>query len=330
MNNSKFCGPVFLIGLPRSGTKLLRELLNRHPLIFINNIETEFLPYFVNNWELFGDLSNFEQFQSFYTCITRLPYFIYRTDARIVSVHDWYEACSEYTPAAVFEALSRLDMNVPLNGNYLWGDKSPSYIHHLSLIKGLYPRARFIHIIRDVRDYCLSINKAWGKNILRAAQRWTEGIEAARNAGIDLTDDYLELHYEDLVMKTEPTLRRICVFLNVSFNPKMLTLNKPSENIGDATGVTHIKSDNLGKFSKAMNLRTLTKIEAIAGSALVDCGYKLALPSQPPMKLSMYELRKAQICDAINFLRYEQRQRGFFGAIRFFMALRSINMANRK
>ena len=54
-----FEGPLFLVGMPRSGTKLLRALLNRHPNISIMTNETEFLPYLVSHWESFGDLSDF-------------------------------------------------------------------------------------------------------------------------------------------------------------------------------------------------------------------------------------------------------------------------------
>ena len=245
----------------------------------------------------------------------------------MISAQAWHAACREYTPAGVFEALMRLDMNIPSGSEFIWGDKSPSYVHHLTLIKTLYPTARFIHIIRDVRDYCLSINKAWGKNMPRAAQRWAEGVQAAHAAGVKLKEDYLELHYEDLLIKTETVLRRTCTFLGVDFNPKMLTLDKPSENLGDAEGMAYIMSNNLNKFSKTMAPCMLTKIEALAGNTLTECGYLLALPPQPLMKLSVYEMRIAQLKDAYNLLRFERQQRGILGAIqfhfRYFMVTRS-------
>ena len=57
---------VFIIGIPRSGTTLLRNLLNRHPAIRLLTNETQFLPYWVSRWNEFGDLSNPEDFLSFY------------------------------------------------------------------------------------------------------------------------------------------------------------------------------------------------------------------------------------------------------------------------
>ena len=40
-------GPLFIVGMPRSGTKLLRGLLNQHPRIRIPDFETEFAPFLV-------------------------------------------------------------------------------------------------------------------------------------------------------------------------------------------------------------------------------------------------------------------------------------------
>src|SRR5690606_34430729 len=52
------------------------------------------------------------------------------------------------------------------------GDKTPEYITRVPLLAQLFPRAKFVHIMRDPRDYVVSIRKAWGKSLPRAAQRW--------------------------------------------------------------------------------------------------------------------------------------------------------------
>jgi hypothetical protein len=315
-----FAPPIFIVGMPRSGTKLLRDLLNRHQRIFINSIETEFLPYLVSNWPSFGDISDIEHFLDFYTHITKLPYFIFRADMGcLVSAEAWHDACREYTPAGVFEALVRLDTNVPFDSDRIWGDKSPSYIHHLKLIKSLYPAARFIHIIRDVRDYCLSINKAWGKNMPRAAQRWAEGVDAAQAAGAELgADCYIELRYEDLLADTESVLKRLCTFLDIDFDPAMLTLGKPLENMGDARGTTYVMSDNQNKFLKTMSPRMLRRIEALAGETLTSCGYELTQPPQQRTRLSAIAMRIAQLHDAWSLFRFGLQKRGIWGSTQFY------------
>ena len=63
---SEFQGPLFVVGMPRSGTKLLRGLLNEHSRIGIPLNETEFLPHWLRSWTERGDLSEPAAFERFY------------------------------------------------------------------------------------------------------------------------------------------------------------------------------------------------------------------------------------------------------------------------
>ena len=218
-----FTGPLFIVGMPRSGTKLLRGLLNRHPRIGVSRNESEFLPWLAHRFARFGDLRRRERFDAFYAEMLRHSYFRFqREQGRLIDAGRWHAACAEFSAAGVFEALMRTEVDAPRGSGRIWGDKSPSYIDDLPLLKQLYPAARVLHIVRDVRDYCLSMHKAWGKDMLRAAQRWADGVRKARKDGAALGADYLELRYEDLLARTEPELRRVCAFLGVEFEPRML------------------------------------------------------------------------------------------------------------
>ena len=242
-------GPLFIIGMPRSGTKILRSLLNEHPQISILNIETEFLPYWVKKWHDFGELSNNDNFNSFYEKTIKLPYFFYRKkEGNLCCKKDWYNECLGYSPAEVFEALARHDTNTPYNSNKIWGDKSPSYIHHILLLKKLFPKSKFIHIIRDVRDYSLSIHHAWNKDPLRAAQRWSNDVADAREQGKKVANDYMEIRYEDLLCSPKSELVKVCHFLEINFKSSMLTISVITEQVGDAKGFKTIKQDNKNKY----------------------------------------------------------------------------------
>lgn len=112
------------------------------------------------------------------------------------------------------------------------GDKSPNYINDLRLLLSHFPEAKFIHIARDPRDYVLSIKKAWGKNMYRAAYRWRLGIE-----NISISDDkfrkrIFEVRYEDLLDDSECILNRTCEFLGVDYQDNMHLLNRNVENYG--------------------------------------------------------------------------------------------------
>jgi len=312
-----FTGPVFLVGMPRSGTKLLRVLLGQHPRAGMLHSETNFLPYLVGKWDQFGDLSKYPNFCKFHRTVMAFPYFIYRQrEGTLIPKRTWFELCKTYDPAGVFEALIRHDAKVEFGSAKIWGDKSPSYIAHLPLLKELFPDARFIHITRDVRDYCLSINKAWGKNIIRAAQRWADSIDKIREDSRKFPQDYFEVKYEHLIEDPEHWIRRICTFLDIEFDDEMLNLSRPIENRGDTKGMIGIIKDNKGKYLERMKPSTCRRVETIAASALRSCGYPVnysGVTKRIPKSLMTFY----QFLDALNLVKSKMKEMGFIGAIKF-------------
>ena len=173
-----FSGPLFVVGAPRSGTKLLRTLLNEHSQIGIPDYETEFLPRWLSIHERF-DTQNTEGFAAFYQWVTRFMYFKYMAEeGRQITPDQWLSASPNARISGLFEGLCRQDGGIPLGQPGVWGDKSPNYRNDLPALRALYPGARFVHIIRDVRDVSLSSQVAWGKDPVRNAQRWMDEVSA--------------------------------------------------------------------------------------------------------------------------------------------------------
>lgn len=316
-SSARFGGPIFLVGMPRSGTKLLRTLLNRSPRIGIPAVETEFYPYWISRWERWGDLSKKENFSAFYAEVTALPYFVYQAErATVIPLDEWYAACTAFTPAAVFEALVRRDAAAPVGTDRIWGDKSPSYIQHLLLLKSHFPTARFLHIVRDVRDHALSMQKAWGKHPVRAAQRWVTGVETARRDAGGFKESYVELRYEDLLREPETLVRRCCALLEIDFDPRMIDPGQVAENLGDAAGMAGLKRDNTEKWRVGMDPALRARIERIAGPTLRSLGYECDYDG-PAEQVPAAELRLYQAKDALGLIRAEVQQRGWLGAVRF-------------
>lgn len=312
-----FNGPLFIVGMPRSGTKLLRSILNQHPRISIPDIETEFLPYWVRHWTTFGDLSNREIFGRFFARCQALPFFVYAGETgKPVNVDRWYAACTNFGTAGVFEALICSYLGIQQGHGRIWGDKSPSYVTHLHTLTELYPTARFIHIVRDARDHCLSVHRAWGKSMLRAAQRWSDDVTSARSAGQLLGDRYFELRYEDLIADPRITIMQICTFLGTEYSPQMLVLPEPTENLGNTKGVRGIVADNAGKYGQELDAATRERIESIAGDTLRETGYDCAVTKEP-LRLSSGRMRWLQFIDGLQLLRFSAKDRGVLGSIRF-------------
>jgi hypothetical protein len=314
----KFEGPLFILGMPRSGTKLIRQLLNQHPRIHIPPGETEFFPWLVTYARKHGDLSLRPNFLAFFETVQSFPFFIHLPDhGKSISPNDWFDRCKTYDAAGIFEGLIRCIESVKTGSGEIWGDKSPSYISHVPLLRLHFPEARFIHIVRDVRDYCLSINKAWKKNMLRAAQRWADCVHVARAQGSMLGDSYIEIHYEELLRNPDFELRRVCDFLGVDFTETLLRIPKSAENYGDAKGEARIVTENLDKYKKGLEPKLLKRIEGIAGDVLLECGYRLSIVPHVPRRLNKLEMIIGQGADAVNLVRFNLERRGSLGAIAF-------------
>lgn len=316
MTTDRFCGPLFLVGMPRSGTKLLRSLLNRHRSVYIPDVETHFVPYWHANWASFGDLGQQENFQRFYKRALALPYFSYlRERQAVIGCDEWFNRCSRYDLSGLFETLVRHDAGMPADGTGIWGDKSPSYLVHMPLLKSLFPSARFIHIVRDARDFCLSSRQAWGKNLFRSAQVWADSMARARRDGEALADDYHCLQYENLVCEPEAQLRQICGFLDIEFQPSMLELTSSPENLGDTKGEQRIVPENIAKYRSRMDRQSLDKVEAIACGELRALGYPVAY-SGPERRLPPRMLLFYQLLDGLNLIRFEAANRGVVSALK--------------
>jgi len=315
MTQPRFNGPLFIVGMPRSGTKLLRTLLNEHSRISIPEVETHFLPLWKTEWQSYGDLFAPAAFGAFYQRAIRLPYFLYLSEEQdIISEDDWYGRCIDFGIADVFRALMQHDAGIGAGEEIIWGDKTPSYLTHLPLLEELYPSARYIHIVRDVRDYCLSSNQAWGKHMLRAAQSWSIRIGQLREHAAPIGDRLLQIRYEDLLADPRLTLSAVCDHLDIGFEESMLTPSKSAENLGDTRGHFEIVTGNINKYIERIPTATLRKIESITSSELKAYGYPSAYTG-PLLRVSVAELLLYRLLDGINLFRFEIRQRGLMKGV---------------
>ena len=276
-NQNKFLGPLFIVGMHRSGTKLLRDLLNQHPRISIPTIESCFIPYLINK---FGDPPQFEddkEFQNFYEALTKTTFFGNMQSMGWTLSKEYLEReVSDRTSwSEIFEVIFKFYIPQEKIKDVIWGDKSPQYLPRIKLLKTLYSQAKFIHIIRHPGDYCISAKKAWGKSIYRSANSWRYEIEKARIDSRDFTDDYLEVFYENLVEEPQIVLSNICNFLDCKFTTKMLHLDIPTENLGDTKGQTEIVITNKNKYLKRLSPKTIKRIEEIVYPVASSLGYDL-------------------------------------------------------
>jgi len=264
--------------MPRSGTKLLREILNKHPFISIPKAESGFIPYYYKKRYSYGDLKKRKNFRKFFD------------DFRKTSFYSYIENSTEiWNEDKIYNSLSSFDLKEILNqiykihaeyeGKIRWGDKSPSYIFHADTIKKIFPNAIFIHIIRDVRDYCLSVRNAWNKNIYRAATKWVNGIEKIRCDLAEQKTLYYELKYENLIENPEKEIESLCKWIGIPFDKKMVDLDLPVENLGSTIGKNFIVKNNYKKWEFGFKKKEIYKIESLTGITMNKLGYVVTEPN---------------------------------------------------
>jgi hypothetical protein len=169
-----------------------------------------------------------------------------------------------------------------------WGDKTPINTFFLPLIDRVFPNAQYIHIIRDPRAVAVSYRKAAetapGIKMMsysEAARLWREAIVCARALGQHVGNArYTEVRYENLVMKPDEELYRLCSFLRLEFKSSMLEYYKQFDRMGDTRHYTH--HDNVGKpldpgaaerWRKKITRKDQQEILRYAGDLANNLGY---------------------------------------------------------
>jgi len=275
IKKNMFRGPLFIVGMPRSGTKLLRDLLNQNPSVGIPIAESNFIPKMIRQYGDPPELQEAEMFDSFYNDYTQTSFFWWMRRFGYEMSKEYLDGNADKTSwRSVFETIIRYHAPEGRETDFIWGDKTPSYLYHLKQLKGLYPEAKILHIIRDPRDYCLSRFKAWGTHLYSSAEMWREGIEVARKDGGQMGNDYMEIYFESLLDGPESILRKICAFLECEFRADMLELGRACENLGDAKGETKIIKHNKKKYPGQLSRNDIKRIEAIVYPAMMSTPYQ--------------------------------------------------------
>lgn len=251
--------PIFVGGAGRSGTKLVRAILNAHPNLVASH-ELKVTPQIAGTWHevrLHG-----QHLQEHF-------------DASPEEIDSLFADTIEFflQKVAVRHGAKRVVEKTP-NNAYIFG--------HLSY---LFPFSPLIHIIRDGRDVVQSLlEKTWARSDgtlhpisqdpAAAATYWREIVETGRTAAEAdrVRKNYLEIRYEDLVNHPIPIMRRIIAHVNEEWDeriPHFHTLDDPLY-----PGVQRpISNASVGKWERALDASTKQTIKDNAGDLLIDLGY---------------------------------------------------------
>jgi hypothetical protein len=273
--------PLFVVGCGRSGSTLLRLMLDAHPSLAIPG-ESHFIPQL---WRDFGGRRPVDA-NAITRALVATPHFGHW---KIPEDAVWARVQTLRSPsfADVIEAAFLADADV--HGKARWGDKTPIYVRSIPLLSRLWPDARFVHLIRDGRDVALSyLSLHWGPpTIWAAARKWRIDVDAGIRDGRPLgTSRYLEVRYESLVADPRDVLGSICAFAGLVFEEAMLdpARREGHETLAPEEGrAFHARSEREVEAG-ARDWRTqmtdddVRAFESVAGPLLAGLGYERRFP----------------------------------------------------
>lgn len=210
----------FIVGCGRSGSTLLRSMLDAHPLTCVPN-ESYFLEPLLLRQDGFMTNGRFS-LQLFLAKLEKDPrYVTWGVDTDVVR-----RALIAASPPDLASAVRTIYSSVAsLNGSQRIVDKTPQYSLVVLELAELLPESVFVHLVRDPRNVAASYRDvSWGpRSLVSASMMWVERVGAARSAGMSLGPDrYLEVMYEKLIAAPEIELRRLCSFICLDFDQAML------------------------------------------------------------------------------------------------------------
>lgn len=262
--------PVFLVGMNGSGTTMLLDSLGRHSQLYAFPRETRVLPHLIANIERFGDLADDDAFLRLWEEVRKIGVLRYVNDGQPVPLpEDWAD-----TPRNLAAVLDRVfKYFAQRQGKSRWCEKTPQHAQHILSLATIFPKAKFVHMIRDGRDSAASFKRRWHRTPALTIFRWKKVVEEGRRQGMSLGPNrYLEVRYEDLTTDPERWLRRVSEFLSVPFEAATLESSEPYLKKKQDGEPGRIRS-NSGTWQKVFSAAEVAQLEAIAGRVLSDAGY---------------------------------------------------------
>jgi hypothetical protein len=260
---------VFVGGTPRSGTTLLRNMLDAHSDLavpdesfFVHSVRRR-----ISQWGYADDVD-----LAWHVIRTNRFFRHWGVDAATIERVLDRDRPADYADLlrAMFAAYAEHQ------GKPHAGDKTTDNALYFDWLGDAFPQSRFVHIVRDPREIAMSLAlQSWNfRGVAGAAHRWVEHVGAARRAAVSLGPRYLEVRYERLVAEPERELRRICDLAGLAFEPGMLDYRD-----GALPDPHHARSrealqTDTRRWQDEMSRDDVATVEAIVGPLLDVSGYE--------------------------------------------------------
>jgi len=270
----------FIVGCPRSGTTLLRRMLDAHPDVAVAP-ETFFMRHFWGQRDAYGDLSHDAVLDQLVDDLTATPAF-----EELGLEEEAFRAAVHRAPRrwkTVFRVL--LQQFAERRDARCVGEKTPNHVLSIPTLHRWFPEARFVHLVRDPR----AVSNSWrtvpwsSEHRWRDAEVWVEFVEAGREAeasGAPVTS----LHFEALVRSPEAELRAVCEGLDLPYDDRMLAFHEQEPATVDVErepwkerATDPIDPTVADRWRDELSKSAQAHVEAVAGAEMKRWGYAVEI-----------------------------------------------------
>jgi sulfotransferase family protein len=237
---------VFLVGSERSGTTMLRLMLDHHPqLAWAKEFE-----YAIDQVGDDGHRPDVAEFADW-----------------LVQHRVFQETGFKIDPGLGYDDLVR--SFVAQRGEEAGKAYVGATVHrHFDRLLEIWSDARFIHLVRDPRDVAPSVIKmGWAGTLYHGCARWVEAERLWDRLSNELPEDrHISIRFEDLLADPKEVLGELCTFLGLEFNKDMLAFHK--DTTYDPTDPTASQ-----RWKKTLSPNGIGLIEGRVGALLESRGY---------------------------------------------------------
>lgn len=284
----KFIQPIQMIGTQRSGSNLLRLLLNQY-----NQIVAPHPPHILQRFypllRAYGDLSDNKNMALLVNDICILieknpvPWIGISLDRKEILME-----CKNNTLIEIFRVI--YDKMAISHNASMWLCKSMTNVHFANEMEreGLNPQ--YIYLYRDGRDVACSFKKAivGEKHVYHIAKEWRKNQIACLELKKTTADErFIGSSYEDLIHSPEKEMIRLSEFLHLKYDPSILdyynseeSKNTSSAGMMWANVAKPIIANNNKKFLNELTREEIVIFESVAGDVLKQLGYDLVYPEE--------------------------------------------------
>ena len=269
-------GIFFIVGTGRCGSTLLQAMLNAHPRLHVPP-ETHFFPRLAPRRLIGKNVIPSGAIDRYVNRAIRAP----RWEEFGVSAHELRNAIGDGARDSASLLLWLLRRTSPGADACRLGEKTPRHAMYVPEIREAFPRARFIHCVRDPRDVVCSMKSmAWsrGDSAYTSAKR-CKWVYDALSVGAD-AGRVLDVRYEDLVHEPERELRRVCEFLDEPYDRSMLRYDElgtsayhPREESWKGMTRRPLDRSRINRYRGCLSGHEIRTVEWVVGEHLGRLGY---------------------------------------------------------